>query len=54
MLICGATLDEHGTDVGPGHWSEVDDRHLRLGYGWPTEPELGAGLAALSTTAAAT
>ena len=46
-------LAEHGTYVGPGHWFEVDDRHFRLGYGWPTEPELRAGLAALSAAAEA-
>ena len=36
---------EYGTYVGPGHWFEVDDRHFRLGFGWPTEAELRAGLA---------
>lgn len=46
-------LADHGTYVGPGHWFEVDDRHFRLGYGWPTEAELRAGLAALSAAAAA-
>ena len=40
-------LAEHGTYVGPGHWFEVDDRHFRLGFGWPTETELRAGLTAL-------
>ena len=40
-------LAEHGTYVGPGHWFELDDRHFRLGYGWPTDDELRAGLAAL-------
>ena len=44
-------LREHGTYVGPGHWFEVDDRHFRLGFGWPTEAELRAGLAALSAAA---
>ena len=33
-------LAEHGTYVGPGHWFEVDDRHFRLGFGWPTVSEL--------------
>ena len=33
-------LAEHGTYVGPGHWFEVDDRHFRLGFGWPTNAEL--------------
>ena len=38
-------LADHGTYVGPGHWFELDDRHFRLGYGWPTHDELRAGLA---------
>jgi DNA-binding transcriptional MocR family regulator len=45
-------LAEHGTYVGPGHWFEVSDRHFRLGFGWPPEPELRAGLVALTVTAA--
>ena len=32
-------LAEHGTYVGPGHWFELDDRHFRLGFGWPTVTE---------------
>jgi aspartate/methionine/tyrosine aminotransferase len=44
-------LREHGTYVGPGHWFEVDDRHFRLGFGWPGDRELRAGLAALSAAA---
>ncbi len=45
-------LQEHGTYVGPGHWFEVDDRHFRLGFGWPSERELRAGLTACSAAAA--
>ncbi len=45
-------LAEAGTYVGPGHWFEVDDRHFRLGFGWPTRTELRAGLAGLSAAAA--
>jgi aspartate/methionine/tyrosine aminotransferase len=45
-------LREHGTYVGPGHWFELDDRHFRLGFGWPAIPELRAGLAALAQAAA--
>jgi aspartate/methionine/tyrosine aminotransferase len=44
-------LADFGTYVGPGHWFELDDRHFRLGYGWPTTAELVAGLAALSAAA---
>ncbi len=45
-------LADHGTYVGPGHWFEVDDRHFRLGYGWPAMAALEAGLAGLSAAAA--
>lgn len=44
-------LREHGTYVGPGHWFELDDRHFRLGFGWPTHQELQAGLRALTAAA---
>jgi aspartate/methionine/tyrosine aminotransferase len=46
-------LKEYGTYVGPGHWFEVDDRHFRLGFGWPTTTELRNGLAGLSAAAEA-
>jgi aspartate/methionine/tyrosine aminotransferase len=45
-------LAEYGTYVGPGHWFEVDDRHFRLGFGWPTASELRSGLAGLASAAA--
>jgi aspartate/methionine/tyrosine aminotransferase len=45
-------LDDLGTYVGPGHWFELDDRHFRLGFGWPTLDRLSAGLGALSAAAA--
>ena len=45
-------LAERGTYVGPGHWFEVSDRHFRLGFGWPSESELRAGLVGLTVTAA--
>lgn len=45
-------LAEHGTYVGPGHWFEVDDRHFRLGFGWPALPDLEAGLAGLDAAVA--
>jgi aspartate/methionine/tyrosine aminotransferase len=40
--------DRHGTYVGPGHWFEMDRRFFRIGYGWPTKPDLAAGLAAIT------
>jgi len=45
-------LAEHGTYVGPGHWFELTDRYFRLGFGWPTVPELRVGLDALLAAAA--
>jgi len=40
------TLNEQfATYVGPGHWFEQDRRHMRIGFGWPTEEELAEGLA---------
>lgn len=39
---------DHGTYVGRGRWFEQDDRHFRIGYAWPDEAELRAGLAAIS------
>jgi aspartate/methionine/tyrosine aminotransferase len=41
-------LSEHGTYVGPGHWFELPDSYFRLGYGWPSRPELEAGLGGIS------
>ena len=41
-------LETGGTYVGPGHWFEMPDRFFRLGYGWTTRADLGAGLKAIS------
>lgn len=35
---------KYETFVGPGHWFEMDDRYFRIGYGWPSEEDLEAGL----------
>lgn len=43
-------LAEHKACVGPGHWFEMDDRYMRLGFGWPSPEELSGGLAALSAS----
>ncbi len=42
------TMD-FGTYVGPGHWFEQSRRHFRLGFGWPTLPELKGGLEGISS-----
>jgi aspartate/methionine/tyrosine aminotransferase len=36
--------EKHGTFVAPGHWFEVEKRFMRIGYGYPTNQELNAGL----------
>lgn len=41
-------LGDHGTYVGPGHWFEMPKRFMRIGFAWPTENELRAGLAGIS------
>lgn len=44
-------LDVHGAYVGPGHWFEMPKSHFRIGFLWPLEEELTAGLAAISAAA---
>ena len=39
----------YGTYVGPGHWFEQDRRYMRIGFGWPEEPELEEGLQNIAT-----
>ena len=41
-------LEKHGTYVGPGHWFEMPDHYMRLGFGWPSKAQLEEGLGALS------
>ena len=41
-------LDRYGTYVGPGHWFEMPKRYMRIGFAWPTEAELRAGLKGIS------
>ncbi len=36
--------DGYNTHVGPGHWFELHKRHMRIGYGWPTDDQLLRGL----------
>jgi aspartate/methionine/tyrosine aminotransferase len=45
--------DRYRTFVGPGHWFEQDDRHFRVGYGWPSKEDLKTGLAKVSQALAA-
>jgi aspartate/methionine/tyrosine aminotransferase len=41
---------EHRAYVGPGHWFEMDDRFMRIGFGWPLPDELSGGMAAISAS----
>jgi aspartate/methionine/tyrosine aminotransferase len=41
-------LENHGTYVGPGHWFEMPDHYMRIGFGWPSPPQLQEGLNALT------
>jgi aspartate/methionine/tyrosine aminotransferase len=44
-----ATLNgKYKTLVGPGHWFEQDRRHMRIGFGWPDDTQLRAGLQNIS------
>jgi aspartate/methionine/tyrosine aminotransferase len=38
-------LREYRTAVGPGHWFEMDDRYMRIGYGYPEPAAMREGLA---------
>ena len=44
-------LDAYRTMVGPGHWFEMDDRYMRIGFGHPTEAAMAKGLAHLDEAA---
>lgn len=46
-------LEEHRTFVGPGHWFEMPDTFMRIGYGWPSEQAMRRGLAAIEAAAMA-
>lgn len=35
---------KYKTFVGPGHWFEIDERYMRIGYGYPSNEELQGGL----------
>jgi aspartate/methionine/tyrosine aminotransferase len=41
-------VDELATVVGPGHWFELPDAYMRIGYGWPTRDRLVEGLGNVS------
>ncbi len=41
-------LDRYGTYVGPGHWFDMPDHYMRIGFGWPPVGQLEAGLDAMS------
>jgi aspartate/methionine/tyrosine aminotransferase len=36
--------EKYETYVGPGHWFGMNDRYMRIGYGWPSAEEFENGL----------
>jgi len=44
-------LAEYRTMVGPGHWFEMDDRYMRIGFGWPDEAAMRQGLGSIDEAA---
>ena len=41
-------LNKYGTLAGPGHWFEMPDHYMRIGYAWPKTDELVKGLEGIS------
>jgi aspartate/methionine/tyrosine aminotransferase len=39
---------KYGTYAGPGHWFEMPQHYMRLGFGWPDKESLKEGLGAIS------
>jgi aspartate/methionine/tyrosine aminotransferase len=37
-------VNKYATMVGAGHWFEMPDTYMRIGFGWPTETEFEQGL----------
>jgi aspartate/methionine/tyrosine aminotransferase len=44
-------LEKYGTYVGPGHWFDMPRQYMRIGFGWPSIPQLDEGLSALTQCA---
>ncbi|HLI93167.1 MAG TPA: pyridoxal phosphate-dependent aminotransferase, partial [Puia sp.] len=42
-------LKQYGTYVAPGHWFDFPEHYLRIGFGWPPEDRLTAGLTSLTS-----
>lgn len=40
---------KYQTFVGPGHWFEMPDHYMRIGFGWPSAEELRQGLKNISS-----
>jgi aspartate/methionine/tyrosine aminotransferase len=45
-------LRQYRTMVGPGHWFEMDDRYMRIGYGYPSAAAMREGLDNVARAAA--
>jgi aspartate/methionine/tyrosine aminotransferase len=42
-------LHQYQTMVGPGHWFEMPDRYMRIGFGWTNDLVFATGLQNIST-----
>lgn len=42
-------MDEHGTIVGPGHWFDMPDSYMRIGFGYTSGEVLINGLSNISS-----
>jgi len=47
-LFYDLLLKKYGTLVGPGHWFDMPDHYMRIGYAWPTTADLEKGLESIS------
>lgn len=43
-------FDNHGLIVGPGHWFDMDDSYMRIGFGYPGSEKLEIGLGLITNT----
>lgn len=48
VLLYSTWYRKYKTLVGAGHWFEMPDNYMRIGYGWPDTECLNNGLAAIS------
>lgn len=47
-LFYSTLYNKYKTLVGAGHWFEMSDNYMRIGYGWPDTESLNNGLVAIT------